>query len=205
MNRKANLWRQVMQRNIWRIPLVLAAMALLVSTVVGCQSTASANSPTSAGSPTAEGATSTAQGTAVGNIAPDFTLAKLDGSKVRLSELRGQPVVINFWATWCPPCRDELPIIERVYAMYRDKGLTVLAVDLQEDSSTVQQFVTQKKMSTTVVLDSQGMAARLYRVNAVPSTYFIDKDGIIRAKQIGGMSQSIMTSGVEAALKGGSQ
>ncbi len=114
----------------------------------------------------------------VGYLAPDLTLRRLDGEELSLSDLRGQPVMLNFWATWCPPCRAEIPALEQVW---REGGsdVMVIGVNVQENPAVVEAFVIDYGMSYPVVLDPDGEAARLYRVRAFPTTYFIDGQGRI--------------------------
>jgi thiol-disulfide isomerase/thioredoxin len=128
------------------------------------------------------------------NLAPDLALKGLDGQLVRLSELRGKPVVVNFWATWCPPCKQEMPDLEKTYQKYRGEGLVFLGVDQMEDLDTVQQFVKENGYSWTFLLDSDGEASKAYRASALPTTYFVDRQGIIRDVQIGAINASQLES-----------
>ncbi len=128
----------------------------------------------------------------VGNAAPDFTLKTLEGQTVRLSDLRGKPVVLNFWATWCPPCRQEMPDLEKAYQKYKDQGIVFLGVDMKEDEATVQEFIQKNGYHWTFVLDPAAQAANAYLVSAIPSTFFIDADGVIRDLQLGAMSGGLL-------------
>jgi peroxiredoxin len=132
----------------------------------------------------------------VGDIAPDFTLLDLDGNEVGLSEFRGEVVFVNFWATWCPPCRAEMPDIESLYQEYKDKGLVVIGIDIGESEATVRQFVQQGGYSWTFVLDSTGAVASNYNIRAIPTSFFIDREGVIQAVNIGAMTKK----GIEATL-----
>lgn len=123
----------------------------------------------------------------VGRPAPDFTAPDLDGRPVRLSELRGKPVLINFWATWCPPCREEMPQIEAFYRRYRDQ-IEVLGVDVGETAEQVRAFLKDTPYSWRFLLDTELKVADLYRVYGIPASYFIDKDGIIRGLYMGAMN-----------------
>jgi len=115
----------------------------------------------------------------------DFELEDLKGKKVKLSGLAGRVVFLNFWATWCPPCRAEMPSMERLHARFADRGLHVLAVDLQEGRREVEGFVAEHKLSFQVVLDRNGSAAAAYGVRSIPTTYVIGRDGTILAGRIG--------------------
>lgn len=123
----------------------------------------------------------------VGAPAPDFTLQTPQGESVSLSDLRGQVVLINFWATWCAPCRVEMPAIQ---ARYNRGGFTVLAIDFDESADLVQAFVDELGLTFTVLLDPGGDVQNLYRVRGYPTSFFVDADGIIRVFHIGDMSES---------------
>jgi len=116
----------------------------------------------------------------------DFTLSDLSGKKVSLSNYRGQVVFLNFWATWCPPCRGEMPSMERLYRKLKDKGLVVLAVDLQEDAKSVQKFVNELKLTFPVVLDSDGRVGATYGARSIPTSYLIGRDGSALGGMVGG-------------------
>jgi thiol-disulfide isomerase/thioredoxin len=120
--------------------------------------------------------------------APDFQLETLDGKSIKLADLRGHPVLINFWATWCGPCQQEMPLIEQYYQKYQP-DLVVLAVNSDEPKTDVQAFVTNLKLTFTVLLDPGYKVEDLYRVRAYPTTIFVDKSGTIRYQQIGVLSE----------------
>jgi peroxiredoxin len=127
----------------------------------------------------------------VGHRAPDFTLKDASGRPVRLSEVLAQKaVLLNFWATWCPPCREEMPSMERVYRDYRVRGFEVLAVSLDlgtEASVTarVSAFMAELGLTFPALLDLAGEATRAYRIRALPVTFLIDRHGWVRALEIG--------------------
>ncbi|MBI3978225.1 MAG: redoxin domain-containing protein [Chloroflexi bacterium] len=128
----------------------------------------------------------------VGARAPDFSLKTPDGKLVTLSDFRGKPVFINFWATWCPPCRAEMPDIEAVYQEHRDHGLIVLGIDVQEDPVIVQRFLRERSFSWTFLVDESGEVGMLYRLTALPTSYFVDPEGVIRSIQTGATTKSGM-------------
>ena len=128
---------------------------------------------------------SSTQGVEVGDLAPDFQLQNLDGQTISLGNLRGKPVLINFWATWCPPCRSEMPYIQEIYEEWSDKGLVVLAINLGESSSKAEEFRQNHNLSFTVLLDAKQDVAQRYNIQYIPTTFFLDKDGIIQDKVIG--------------------
>ncbi|MGH2544730.1 MAG: peroxiredoxin family protein [Ardenticatenaceae bacterium] len=127
-----------------------------------------------------------------GEPAPDFTLPTLDGASVTLSELRGQPVLINFWATWCPPCRLEMPDLQRAYETHEASSFVILAVDLafQDSHEAVQAFVEEFGLTFPVLLDESGeVAEELYDLRGLPMSVFVDREGIVRQVQIGAMNR----------------
>jgi len=115
--------------------------------------------------------------------APDFALRDLRGNQVSLSDFRGQPVVLNFWATWCSPCRVEIPHLEALYTKYKDQGLVVLGMNTETDYMKVKRFA-EPRISYTVILDG-GTQAQGYDVSGIPCTYYIDREGIIRHRSVG--------------------
>lgn len=128
----------------------------------------------------------------VGSIAPDFELKDINtGQTVRLSELRGRPVWINFWATWCPPCAHEMPAMQTLYDQHRDSGLVVLGVDVQESEAAVRTFTARGKFDWTFLIDPDGKVVDRYMVGGLPTHFFIDKDGVIRAIYAGALSSDM--------------
>ena len=120
-----------------------------------------------------------------GSQAPDFRLPALEGQTVSLSNFQGKPVLINFWAVSCPPCRFEMPFIQQVYEEWSDKGLVILAINIGENPSTVKRFIESYGFSFLVLLDTRGDVALKYGIRLIPVSLFIDKNGIIQAKIIG--------------------
>lgn len=140
---------------------------------------------------------------AVGQPAPDFTLPTLEGDAVSLSDYRGRPVLMNFWATWCAPCRREMPELVRVYNTHRDEGFVVLAVDLADQDSIddVRAFVEEFDMTFPVLLDETGAVYNeLYRLLGLPMSVFVDREGIITRIHIGIMTDQQVDEFVEEIL-----
>jgi peroxiredoxin len=130
-----------------------------------------------------------------GRIAPDFTLADLNGNQVSLTHFSGRPVVVNFWATWCPPCRAEVPHLVEAYE--REHGDVIfLAVAVDEPARTVRRFADKNDMSFTILLDDDGRVASDYRVRGIPVTLFIGRDGRIMARYEGGLSPQRLEDGL---------
>ena len=122
---------------------------------------------------------------AVGTPAPDFSLKTLSGQSVRLSDLRGKVVFLNLWATWCPPCREEMPSMVRFYERYRAQGVEVVAVSEDRDPEAVRKFVKGQGVTFSVALDDEKRVYRLYGATGVPETHLIDRKGVLRAFQMG--------------------
>ncbi len=119
-----------------------------------------------------------------GEPAPDFVLRDLTGRPARLSEYRGKPVLVNFWATWCTPCKAEMPMFVRAHNEHQAEGLVVLALDVQEKTDAVNSFLAALPLPFPVLLDERGEVASLYRVRGLPSSYFINGDGLlVKAKR----------------------
>lgn len=136
----------------------------------------------------------------VGRYAPDFTLATLEGDPVKLSDFRGKPVWINFWATWCPPCRAEMPEMQQKYAKLKEKGLVILGVDVGEDADMVSTFISTNGFDWTFALDSSTDVSKQYRVNGIPGHFFVNKEGIIKAVQVGGLPANVMDRHLETIM-----
>lgn len=130
---------------------------------------------------------STAAGAGIPNgaPAPDFELKTVDGQVYKLSDLKGRPVMLNFFATWCPPCRAEMPLLEETYKQYKDQGFVILAVNLNESDVAVTSF--QQKMGITfpIVIDKGDHVSQAYDIVPLPTSYFVDKNGIVQGKWTG--------------------
>ncbi|WP_139905776.1 TlpA disulfide reductase family protein [Clostridium thermarum] len=133
--------------------------------------------------------------------APDFTLTDTQGNKVTLSDLKGKKVYLNFWATWCPPCRKEMPDIEKLYQETKDSDLVILAVNLGEDKDTVTAFADKNNYNFRILLDSAETVAIDYQIRSIPTSYFIDEEGYVRAGKIGLMTLEEMKQYVELLNK----
>lgn len=129
----------------------------------------------------------TGQALAVGlqDEAPDFTLKSLDGGNLRLEEYRGQVVLINFWASWCGPCRQEMPLLDRLHHRYEDTGFAVLGINVEGDSDSAQEIVDKTKVTFPILIDVGQKVSELYNLEAMPSTVVVDRDGVIRYIHLG--------------------
>lgn len=138
-----------------------------------------------------------------GFSAPNFSLETLTGQTIELQSLRGQVVLVNLWASWCPPCRAEMPAFQRAYSDYRDQGFAILAVNstVQDDLAAAQQFVTEHTLTFPILLDREGTVTSLYQVRALPLSVFIGRDGKIREIIPGGpMDEALLRARIEKLL-----
>ncbi|KKE78745.1 TlpA family protein disulfide reductase [Oceanobacillus caeni] len=132
------------------------------------------------------------EGIEVGNKAPDFEIETLNGEKVSLSDYKGKPVMLNFWATWCPPCQVEMPDMQKFHEKHEVVVLAVNLLDTEMKRDHVQKFVDEFGMTFTIGLDGDGAVSSKYRINPIPTTYMIDSKGIIRHKSLGAMPYETM-------------
>lgn len=124
-------------------------------------------------------------GTDEGDIAPDFRLLSREGPAISLSDFRGKTVILNFWASWCVPCKEEMPYLEAIHRERGGQGVVVLGVNIEEEKGTVDQFMQEMGLTFPVVLDSNGSVTNRYFVRYIPTTFILDKDGVIRLKKVG--------------------
>lgn len=117
--------------------------------------------------------------------APDFALKGEDGKTYRLSEYRGKVVIVNFWATWCPPCRYEMPSLERAWSMLKDKDVVVLAINVGENADVIFEFTGQYPMSFPLPMDLDGAVIKQYPVTGLPTTYVINPEGLATHRAVG--------------------
>jgi len=135
-----------------------------------------------------------------GKRAPSFTLTRLDGTQVRLTDLDGKVVLLSFWASWCAPCVIEFPAIERLARRFADRGLVVLAVNLDETRQTVEEFRKASRTKLDLVLDD-GSAARDYWVDSIPTLVVIDREGVVRAREQGLTKEDHLVARLEPLLQ----
>lgn len=122
----------------------------------------------------------TASAGAISGKAPNFTLKSNSGKNLKLSEFRGQVVMVNFWASWCAPCRQEMPLLEKMYKKYKPLGFTLLGVNVEEDSRKALSLLKSIKVSFPILFDNTNKVSKLYKVTAMPSTVLIDRNGKMR-------------------------
>ncbi|MCS7251946.1 MAG: TlpA disulfide reductase family protein [Anaerolineae bacterium] len=157
-----------------------ATIALLLMPVLACQQLVARDSNPAASPPASMGLTT-------GIPAPDFELEQLDGGTVRLKDLQGKIVLLNFWATWCVPCREEMPLLSQIYREYHSQGLEILGVNLtsQDDFAAVRSFVQEFDLPFPILLDHNARVERAYQIFGVPTTVFITREGMIHQVVVG--------------------
>jgi thiol-disulfide isomerase/thioredoxin len=128
----------------------------------------------------------------IGEPAPDLRLPMVGGAETDLGAFRGQVVVLNFWATWCEPCKAEMPVFERAQQQYRDKGLTVLGVNFQERDDQISAFLQEVGVTFPSLADRTGEATRNWRATALPTTFLVDRQGIIRDVRVGAYTDAML-------------
>jgi peroxiredoxin len=143
-------------------------------------------------------------GPKIGNRAPDFILQTMDGSTIALSDLLGKPLVINYWATWCVPCKEELPILEKLFQEYQSRGLMIVSVDAidQDTTDKLQSVITQVGMTFPTLLDEGNQFADAYQALFFPTSFFVDPSGVIRDVTLGDSSEEVFRQKIERLLSG---
>ena len=121
----------------------------------------------------------------VGKQAPDFQLPNLEGETASLNDFKGKPILLNFWASWCGPCRYEMPYMQDIYEEWPDNELVLMTINLGDSPAKVQEFLQTSNLSLPVLLDSHNEVAKQYAIQYLPTTFFIDKDGVIQEKIVG--------------------
>jgi thiol-disulfide isomerase/thioredoxin len=172
----------------WALIIVLLAGAVLVRLVGDDVSVATVVATTEAPAQVTDDETSAAKAASgplrQGVVAPDFTLADLDGRPIRLSDWQGRPVLINFWATWCGPCQVEMPTIQAAYDAHQKDGLVVLAVAVDDSAKNVRSFFEKRDLTLQPLMDD-GTVSSIYQVFGLPTSYFVGADGKITAVHTG--------------------
>ena len=168
----------------------------------GCQAAGGQSPEPTRGKPAAspsKPASGDNTGLSVGKTAPDFAMEMLDGGTKQLSDFRGKPVFLNFWATWCGPCINEMPDLQKAHEDYGDK-ITFLGINCAEDKSVVEKFL-KDNYSYTQALDTKSEIGKLYQIQAIPLSLVLDSDGVIMSTTLGSLSAEEIDGLVKAALK----
>ena len=138
--------------------------------------------------------------TMVNRPAPDFTLTTFKGTTISLEDLRGKPVVINFWASWCPPCRIEAPLIERTWRAYKKRGLIFLGVNIQDRKEDALNYIREFAVTYPNGPDPTGEISIDYGVSGLPVTFFVSRDGEIVRRWVGAIERSVLISSIEEIM-----
>jgi peroxiredoxin len=148
-------------------------------------------------------AVSASRGSLLGSRAPDFALRDMKGNYVSLTAMRGKVVVLNFWATWCPPCKLEMPSLNRLYNDYRTKGIEVVAISTDSSEKGIRNYLGETRLSLRILQDQDGRISRLYGVYSLPTTYVIDQSGMVVLHYMGEQNWDSLEirSKLEALLK----
>jgi len=136
----------------------------------------------------------------IGSEAPDFTLADTQGRQIHLQDLRGKVVVVDFWATWCPPCREQMPHLQQIHQQFSDKGVVVLGLDVGEDGPRVSQFARESAYTFALLLGSEPGVTELYFVDGFPTTLVVDRQGKIVYRAVGGQSPDKLRAAIQKAI-----
>lgn len=181
-----------MVKNIISIAIVVLAVAIVIINFKGSQEkqVEEAIQQATASQEIVKGSSAN-----VTYTAPDFELTTLDGETVRLSDYLGKKVILNFWATWCPPCKEEMPHMQKIYEEYKNQGVEMLAVNLtsqDKGKEVIAQFVKDHNLTFTVPLDEEGLVGQKYQVMTVPTSYMIDTQGNIVETIVGPMDENMM-------------
>jgi peroxiredoxin len=137
--------------------------------------------------------------------APNFSLKTIEGELINLSSYKNQVLLVNFWTSWCPPCKTEMPAMQSVYELYKDKGFNILAINVtnQDDIGEVKRFSSKHHLTFPILLDIEGKVTNIYQIHSFPTSFFIDRSGVIHETIFGGpMSEALLKTRVEDLLAG---
>lgn len=185
-----------MKKKIFGLLLILALIAIALTNLVKSKVAEGEKMDTSSTQVSTEVNNKTKSGIEINQMAPDFSLKTLDGKEAKLSDYRGQKVILNFWATWCPPCKAEIPHMEKYYKNHAKKDhVEILAVNLtksDKDENYIKDFIKSYDMTYPVLLDTEGEQQKQYEIVTIPTTFIIDTKGVIQKKIVGPMDQNMM-------------
>jgi len=185
-----------LKKKIFGLLLIFALIAIVLTNFVRSKMAEGEKIDTSSTQVSAEVNNKIKSGIEVNQMAPDFSLKTLDGKEAKLSDYRGQKVILNFWATWCPPCKAEIPHMEKYYKNHAKKDhVEILAVNLtksDKDENYIKDFIKSYDMTYPVLLDAEGEQQKQYEIVTIPTTFIIDTKGVIQKKIVGPMDQNMM-------------
>jgi Peroxiredoxin len=185
-----------LKKKIFGLLLIFALIAIILTNFVRSKMAEGEKMDTSSTQVSAEVNNKIKSGIEVNQMAPDFSLKTLDGKEAKLSDYRGQKVILNFWATWCPPCKAEIPHMEKYYKNHaKEDHVEILAVNLtksDKDENYIKDFIKSYDMTYPVLLDTEGEQQKQYEIVTIPTTFIIDTKGVIQKKIVGPMDQNMM-------------
>ncbi|GAM12964.1 redoxin domain-containing protein [Mesobacillus selenatarsenatis] len=189
-----------MNKNLLSFAILALAVVILVVNIWKPGSTESEKNTTTAPAGESVDTTEDIPGAKLSSLregaeAPDFELNTLDGNTIKLSDYRGKKVILNFWATWCPPCKAEMPHMQNFYEEYNDQGVEILAVNLtnmDKGEDEVKKFVEEYGLTFTIPMDEDGNAGTTYQAFTIPTSYILDENGVITKKIVGPMDEKMM-------------
>ncbi len=200
-------WSGYLRSLVLPLGLVVAIVAALLYLQSRSGSSSEVGGFGSVELPAAKNATDKAPSSEEGHAAPDFYLRSLDSEPIRLSELQGKAVLVNFWASWCTSCREEMPDLIKTYEQYKNAGFVIVGVNLREADSRVRGFADDFGVTYPVALDRNGEVARTWRIGGptqgLPSSYFIDRQGVVRKVVYGTVSPRLMDDGLKLIMGAG--
>ncbi len=187
-------------RRNWYVAMMLIFIAGVGCVFLSRTDSQAGNTPTAGSSIAPPPAQSAPR---AGFLSPEFSLYTLEGRQISLQGYRGDhAVIINFWATWCPPCRAEMPALESAHQEYAEQGIVILGVDQMESAEKVRDFIAEKEITFPVLLDKEGAVGHDYRVSGLPTTVFVRFDGTILDVVVGGpMSKAFIESKIKTLLE----
>lgn len=136
----------------------------------------------------------------VGDKAPNFSLQSLEGQSMTLADLKGKGVILNFWGSWCEPCRNEMPDLEKAWLANKDQNIVIVGVNVGESEVSAEQFVRQVKTTFPILMDKQKEVTKVYNIGRMPTTFYIDQDGIVRDIMIGQWNEKSINSKLEKII-----
>ncbi len=192
----------------WKRPPLLLLAALVgilfsgaLASWAAAKYAAAGGQPPSAGSSYSPATVSPSAESGGTTLAPDFTLTLFDGRRLRLSDLRGKPVVLNFWASWCPPCREEAPTLEKGWETYKDKGVVFLGMDIQDTETDARAFMKEFGITYPNGQDTTSEIAVSYDISGIPTTFFITSEGKVARRWTGALGEEQLDAFIGGLLQ----
>lgn len=179
---------------------IMISLTLSLGLLLGGCALGRTNAPASSGVPGAPQRGAIEEGISTGNRLPDVEFMTFAGDPIRLKEMVGQPLIVNFWATWCGPCKQEIPLLQDAFDKHQSDGLKLIAIT-DEDKSVVEPFVQNQGMTFPIMFDKSGRASNKYGIQGIPTTFFLDRDGVIIARHVGALGPNVLQSYLDDLLQ----